>query len=183
MNRHLLITLAAMTLALAGCSQPGPANQAPAPSSEGVAEEAWVVTNSTSVGYLDGFATFLQTYGAYSDKYCPEFTFQVPANATLLEVRLEGALLNTTEGSAGQYALLVTTPDGETTQRNRLVDQNQTLQFDAPAQGFWEVRVVPSPVTFRMLWPAYVTLSGQGPSPGTPGLIPAEYCKPSPLPV
>ena len=180
MTRPPLIFLAPLILSmgLSGCSQPQAdhADEVPIVSQDEGDTQEWTVSNSTVIGYLLGTGTFFDTTGLRSPDYCTEFTFEVPSNATRLEVRLEGALLNTTEGSAGQYVLIVTTPDGEKVQRNRFSHQNQTLQWDEPRHGSWQVRVTPSPVAINQYWPVYVTLSGQGSPPENLDFVFPDWC-------
>ena len=180
MTRTSLIFLAPLILSIgfSGCSQPqtDPANEVPIASEGENGGEGWFLKNSTFIGYLVGTGTFFDTGGLRSPDHCTEFTFEVPSNATRLEVRLEGALLNTTEGRAGQYVLIVNAPDGEQLQRNRFSHQNQTIWVDEPLKGTWEVVVTPSPAVINQYWPVYVTLSGQGSSPENLDFLFPDWC-------
>ena len=144
-----------------------------------VGDVAWKVSNSTVLGDFVGVGSRFARWdypGPMGD-HCWEAHFDVPPDSTFLNVTLEeGNPLNTTGKRFGQYAVVVTAPDGDKQSRDHLNHDNRTLLYDSPTPGEWEVRVAGDPVTVNQDWRVVIVLAGVGTPLESLELRPPETC-------
>lgn len=155
--------------------EPGPAFTPPTP---------YNITGDVKLGYLAGAGTGGETEGARQTDatYCSDAVFGVPTGATRLHVQVLAAEAATAAPSAGQYALIITAPDGTTTKLQPVLENvpgpdgttpnHHEATFDAPIGGGWKLHVEPIGPVVTQLWTFGVSVSGTSfDAPGPLGLV------------